>query len=143
MGNLPGQWDGQKWVCADQPADKMGRFYYCCPGGFQSMTPRQIQTVRMTSRVKLRQMKCNVEPGVQACGPKPEGDVKCCPRTHQWLASSGECPMPSARTGYDIPFLQRLRLPGKAEGSLGKKLAIVGIPLVLILIGLIYTISIN
>lgn len=143
MEKMPGRWDGQKWVCDDQPADKLNTFYYCCPSGWKSKSTGQIQSIRTAGRVKLGQMKCAEGSDIQTCGPKPEGLVKCCPQVHQWVPETTECPIPEARSGFDIPFLQTLRLPGKAEAGLGKKLALIGIPLTLIVIGLIYAISIN
>jgi len=137
----PGKWNGREWVCDDQPKDKVGKFFYCCPSGWQekSRDPKIYRSMTL----RLEEAKCPEGRGVQACGPNPGGDVKCCPRTHQWLPKGRECPMPEATRGYDVNFLNQLRLPrrrGPSEG-LGKKLALIGIPMALVLIGFIVMIA--
>ncbi len=137
----PGKWNGRAWICPDQPKDKIGKFFYCCPSGWQEKRrdPKIITSLTLT----LKDASCSEGPDVQACGPNPGGVVKCCPRTHQWLPKNRECPMPEAARGFDPNFMNQLRLPRKQNPSegLGKKLALIGIPMALILVGIIVMIA--
>lgn len=134
----PGKWNGRKWVCLNQPADNIKKYYYCCPSGWRSK--RRDPKIRTSLKLRIEEATCPEGRGVQACGPNPGGDVKCCPRTHRWLPKSRECPMPKAARGYDVNFLNQLRLPRKQEVNIGKKLAIVGIPMALALIVIIFSV---
>lgn len=141
MERQPGKWIGNEWICGDQPADTPKKYYYCCPTGYRYKTARGIQKVRTSRKVRLNTMDCPGEdPMILACGPKPTGNVKCCPRTQQWISAIKDCPIPDPRRGLDIEFLQRLNLPFIQQAGPGKQLLIIGIPIALIVIGMIVAI---
>ena len=141
MVKQPGKWTGDGWVCSDQPADEPQKYYYCCPTGYRYKTAKGIQAIRTSKKVHLNAMDCPGEdPMVLACGPKPSGDVKCCHRTNEWISAIKDCPIPDPRSGLDIEFLQRLNLPFTQRAGPGRQLLILGIPIALIIIGMIVAI---
>jgi len=141
MVRQPGQWTGKEWICSDQPADEPKKYYYCCPSGYRYKTAGGIQKVRTSSRVRWNEMDCPGEdPMILACGPKPTGEVQCCYRTRQWLPKTEDCPIPDPRSGLDIDFLQRLNLPYHQRANVSKQILILGIPIALIIIGMIVAI---
>ena len=75
----PGQWTGTRWVCPDQPADEVKRFYYCCPDGYKTISKKGVQAAGTNwQNITTTKMVCSNN-DVMACGPKPTGDVVCCP----------------------------------------------------------------
>lgn len=143
MARQPGKWDGRQWVCSDQPPNKKKfKMHYCCPGGYRTVDPRTIQGVGSSMKITAAYLNCSAPSSMMSCGPKPEGEVKCCPEIHKWIPKSQEeCPMPEGRSGLDIDFLRRLRLQGKAAPETSRKLLMIGIPMGLAAIALIFLIA--
>jgi hypothetical protein len=140
----PGQWTGTKWVCPGQPADRVKKYYYCCPDGYKSIDKKAVQAAGTHWRnIKTSRMVCREGSDIMSCGPKPAGDVVCCHQLHQWKPNKGPntCPMVEMGRGSDAAFLARLQLQtGAQEGSepLGRKLGMVGIPFVLVIAVFMY-----
>jgi hypothetical protein len=131
----PGQWTGTKWVCPGQPADKVKKYFYCCPEGYKSIGRDAVQAAGTGwQNIKTSRMVCSAGSKIMSCGPKPAGDVVCCHQLHQWRPNKGpnSCPMAEMGSGSDAAFLARLQLQtdaqGADQGALGRRLGMIGVP---------------
>jgi hypothetical protein len=112
------------------PSDTNKNFYYCCPSGWRSIGRKKVQVIGTGwKNIETNRMTCPEDRKVLACGPKPEGEVKCCPQTHEWLPDKGRdtCPVGSMASGVDVGFMQRLGVRGKQQDNLGLKLLLIGL----------------
>jgi len=141
----PGQWTGTKWVCPDQPADEAKKFYYCCPDGYKTISKKGVQRAGTHwQNIKTTRMVCS-DNDVMACGPKPAGDVVCCPQLHAWKPNKGpkSCPMVQVGQGTDAAFLARLQLQTASQEPIGSKLGMIGLPFLLAIALLMYFIFVR
>ena len=141
----PGQWTGSKWVCSDQPADTKNKYHYCCPDGYKSIGRKNVQAAGTHWRnIKTSRMVCP-DNDVMACGPKPTGDVVCCPQTHAWKPNKGpnSCPRLKVGSGADAAFLARLQLQTATREPIENKLGMIGLPFLLAIAVFMYFIFVR
>ncbi len=146
MDIIPGQWIGNSWLCSNQPPDTSDKYFFCCPDGYKSISRKSVQSAGTNwKNIKTTRMLCKADPDLMACGPKPTGDVICCPQERKWRSNKGaeSCPMPEVRQGADAAFLARLQLQTGAQGSQGTSLTMLGIPFLIAIAALTYFIFVK